>query len=138
MSRWVAGADIVALPYRRSSASGPLHLAMDAGRPIVITEVGGLREATDGYMGAILVPGADPDAFADGLREAVSLRGVRFEDSGSWDQNAQAVIELIEQGAHACTAPSARHEPPGTGVNGNANESPACVGVSRDSDQAHA
>ena len=33
VSSWFAGADIVSLPYRRSSASGPLHLTMDAGLP---------------------------------------------------------------------------------------------------------
>ena len=36
-SRWFAGADAAALPYRRSSASGPLHMTMSAGLPVVVT-----------------------------------------------------------------------------------------------------
>ncbi len=92
-SQWFAGADIVALPYRRSSASGPLHLTMDAGLPVVVTDVGGLGEATREYAGAILVPAADHTALAAGLREAVALCGRRFEDSGSWASNANAVLE---------------------------------------------
>ena len=75
VSRWFAGADVVSLPYRRSSASGPLHLTMDAGLPVVVTDVGGLREATNGYDGAVFVPAADPDSLCDGLRRAIALRG---------------------------------------------------------------
>jgi glycosyltransferase involved in cell wall biosynthesis len=96
-SQWFAGADIVALPYRRSSASGPLHLTMDAGLPVVVTDVGGLGEATRGYDGAIMVSVADPTALAAGLRRAIDLRGVRFEDSCTWTDNAEAVLELLEK-----------------------------------------
>ena len=97
VSRWFAGADIVSLPYRRSSASGPLHLTMDAGLPVVVTEVGGLTEAVRGYDGAVLVPGADPEALYEGLREAMALRGRRFEDTSSWAHNADAVFALLEE-----------------------------------------
>jgi glycosyltransferase involved in cell wall biosynthesis len=96
-SRWFAGADVVALPYRRSSASGPLHLTMDAGLPVVVTDVGGLGEATRGYAGAVLVPAADPDSLREGLRKAIALRGRRFEDTSSWADNADAVLGLLEE-----------------------------------------
>ncbi len=108
VSRWFAGADIVSLPYRRSSASGPLHLTMDAGLPVVVTEVGGLTEAVHGYDGAVLVPGADPEALHQGLREAMALRGIRFEDASSWADNADAVLELLdkpETGVQAASVP---------------------------------
>ncbi|HEV2973948.1 MAG TPA: glycosyltransferase [Solirubrobacteraceae bacterium] len=96
VSRWFAGADVVSLPYRRSSASGPLHLTMDAGLPVVVTDVGGLREATNGYDGAVLVPAADPESLCDGLRKAIALRGRRFEDDSSWVDNVDAVLGLLE------------------------------------------
>ena len=35
-------ADVVVLPYRRSSSSGPLHIAMSWGLPVVVTNVGWL------------------------------------------------------------------------------------------------
>jgi glycosyltransferase involved in cell wall biosynthesis/GT2 family glycosyltransferase len=95
-SRWFAGADVVALPYRRSSASGPLHMTMDAGLPVVVTDVGGLGEATRGYDGAVLVPAADPDSLRGGLHEAIALRGRRFTDASSWADNADAVLGLLE------------------------------------------
>lgn len=96
-SRWFAGADVVCLPYRRSSASGPLHLTMDAGLPVVVTDVGGLGEATHGYDGAVLVGAADPDSLREGLRKAVALRGQRFVDESSWANNADAVLGLLQQ-----------------------------------------
>jgi Glycosyltransferase len=96
-SRWFAGTDVVALPYRRSSASGPLHLTMDVGLPVVVTDVGGLGEATRGYDGAVLVPPADPDSLRDGLRRAIALRGRHFEDASSWADNADAVLGLLEE-----------------------------------------
>ena len=97
VSSWFAGADIVSLPYRRSSASGPLHLTMDAGLPVVVTDVGGLAEAIHGYGGAVLVPVGDPNALCDGLREAMALRNRHFEDASSWADNADAILELLAE-----------------------------------------
>ncbi|HXD55929.1 MAG TPA: glycosyltransferase [Solirubrobacteraceae bacterium] len=94
-SEWFAGADVVALPYRRSSASGPLHLSMDAGLPVVLGDVGGLREAAEGYTGAVLVAPADPPALCTGLREAIALMGTSHPDPTSWRENARAVLELL-------------------------------------------
>jgi len=93
-ARWFAGADVVALPYRRSSASGPLHMTMDAGLPVVVGDVGGLGEACADYEGAVLAPPADPEALAEALRAAIALRGTRFSDRGSWGETADAVLEL--------------------------------------------
>ena len=44
----------------------------------------------------MLVPGADPNALCEGLREAMALRGLRFEDASSWADNAETVLELLE------------------------------------------
>ena len=52
VSDWYARSDAVVLPYHRSSASGPLQIAMSAGLPVVVTAVGGLAEATSDYQGA--------------------------------------------------------------------------------------
>ena len=57
------GADVVVLPYHRSSQSGPLHVAMSLGLPVVVSAVGGLVEAVEEYGGALLVPQASPEAL---------------------------------------------------------------------------
>ena len=78
------GADAVVLPYHRSSASGPLQVAMAHGLPVVVTRVGGLIEAVSGYEGAILVPPQDPVSLRRALAKVAHLRGQRFANPHSW------------------------------------------------------
>jgi glycosyltransferase involved in cell wall biosynthesis len=82
-------ADVVVLPYHRSSQSGPLHIALNRGLPVVVTRVGGLVEAVEGYDGAVLVPPRDPVALLAGIRAAAQLRGRRFADPRGWSAIAQ-------------------------------------------------
>jgi glycosyltransferase involved in cell wall biosynthesis len=89
VGRFFDDADVVVLPYRRSSASGPLHIAMSRGLPVVVTRVGGLVEATEGYAGALLVPPADPDALRAMLPRACALSGQGFQDQHSWERTVQ-------------------------------------------------
>lgn len=86
---YFAGADVVALPYRRSTASGPLHIAMAQGLPVVTTQVGGLPEAVGDYAGAYVVKVGDADALREALLRASEHRHERFQDPLSW----QAVID---------------------------------------------
>ena len=90
-----AAADVVVLPYHRSSASGPLHIAMSCGLPVVTTAVGGLVEASAGYTGAVLVPPRDAAALARGIREALPLVGKRHTDPHSWARTADRFAELL-------------------------------------------
>ncbi|GAA2512955.1 glycosyltransferase [Pilimelia columellifera] len=92
-----AAADVVALPYRRSSASGPLHVAMAAGLPVVVSDVGGLREAAEGYAGAVFAPPADPDALAAAICRALPLAGGRFADPRSWTEVVDAYHRLFAE-----------------------------------------
>jgi glycosyltransferase involved in cell wall biosynthesis len=86
-----AHADVVVLPYRRSSSSGILHVAMSWGLPIVVTSVGGLPEAASGYAGAVFVPPEDPASLRDGLAKAAALAGQKFADPRSWHDTVAAV-----------------------------------------------
>jgi glycosyltransferase involved in cell wall biosynthesis len=86
-----AHADVAVLPYRRSSSSGILHVAMSYGLPIVVTSVGGLPEAATGYAGAVFIPPSDPEMLREGLMKAVSLAGQKFPDPRSWHDTVAAV-----------------------------------------------
>jgi len=86
-----AHADVAVLPYRRSSSSGILHVAMSWGLPIVVTSVGGLPEAASGYAGAVFVPPEDPDTLKEGLMKAAALAGQKFTDPRSWHDTVAAV-----------------------------------------------
>jgi glycosyltransferase involved in cell wall biosynthesis len=91
------GCDAVVLPYTRSSASGPLHIAMSRGLPIVLTDVGGLRSGAAGYDGITWVPPQDVDALAWALRELPELPVRRFDDPRSWSHSVDAYAELFSE-----------------------------------------
>jgi glycosyltransferase involved in cell wall biosynthesis len=100
---YLRGADAVILPYRRSSLSGPLHVAMGYGLPIVISDVGGNAEAAEGYIGIRTVPPSDPAALLAALVELPALRGQRFEHPHTWSHTAEAYEELFEAVAPTAT-----------------------------------
>jgi glycosyltransferase involved in cell wall biosynthesis len=93
---YFAGADVVVLPYHRSSSSGPLQIAMAAGLPVVATKVGGLVEATANYPGAVLVDPSNPASLADGVRQAGGLVGRRFQGVTNWADTARSYTELFD------------------------------------------
>ncbi len=96
LGQWIAGADAVALPYLRSSASGPLHTAMHHGLPVVVTSVGGLVEAAGSYAGAVFVPPADADAIgAAVVGLAQGSKATRYQDQSSWEQTVTGYEELL-------------------------------------------
>ena len=97
VDRVFAGADVVVLPYRRSSASGPLHIAMSHGLPVVVTSVGGLVEAAEQYSGTVFVPAAAPVALAAGIERAVGLAGRRHADPSSWEHTVSAYSRLLSE-----------------------------------------
>jgi glycosyltransferase involved in cell wall biosynthesis len=89
-------ADIVALPYHRASASGPLHMTMHHGLPVVVTNVGGLSEAAADYSGTVFVPPENPVALAEGIVSALELRGQHHADIHTWDVSRVRYVSLIE------------------------------------------
>lgn len=95
LHRYMLGADAVILPYLRSSLSGPLHVAMGYGVPIVMTDVGGNAEAAQGYGGVVLIPPAEPGPLAEALRRVGAMRGQRFEHPHSWGNTAEAFERLF-------------------------------------------
>jgi glycosyltransferase involved in cell wall biosynthesis len=101
-----AHADVIVLPYRRSSSSGPLHVAMSWGLPVVVTRVGGLPEAAEGYDGAIFVPPADGPALKAGIKQAVMLAGRRFPDPRDWAQSASALLSAAGLSAAGLSGPA--------------------------------
>lgn len=95
VARYFAAADAVVLPYRRSSSSGPLHIAMSAGLPVVVASVGGLVEAAGDYPGVSFVPTRDPAALATAMAALPARRGERFDDPHSWGRTVDVYGELL-------------------------------------------
>jgi glycosyltransferase involved in cell wall biosynthesis len=108
LAAYVAQADAIVLPYHRSSMSGPLHVALTAGLPVVVTAVGGLREVVRDYEGAVLVPPQDPAALRDALLTLPAVRGQRYPNPHSGQQTLDRYRTLISDVRRArgiCTRP---------------------------------
>lgn len=95
VAAYFAGADAVVLPYHRSSASGPVHVTMSQGLPLVVTSVGGLTEAVAGYEGAIMVPPKSPEQLRDALLRVLDMRGRRYEDPHSEERIVERFTKLF-------------------------------------------
>jgi glycosyltransferase involved in cell wall biosynthesis len=101
-----AHADIVVLPYRRSSSSGTLHIAMSCGLPIVVTTVGGLPEAAGDYDGAVFVQPGDVDMLRAGIMKASSMVGNRYRDPRDWTDTVRALFAVSRPETDSGGAPS--------------------------------
>lgn len=93
-----AHADVVILPYRRSSSSGTLHIAMSWGLPVVVTSVGGLPESADGYEGAIFVSPGDRVMLKAAIQKAAQMTGRRFRDPRNWAETRDALLYAADAG----------------------------------------
>jgi glycosyltransferase involved in cell wall biosynthesis len=93
----LSSADVVVLPYRRSSASGPLHAAMALGLVVVTTSVPALAEVCENYSGAVLATPENPAALAEAMLAARALVGTTHQDPHSWEGNVLRYRELLDR-----------------------------------------
>lgn len=76
VNRWLAVADVVALPSRRESMGRVTLEAMAAGRPVVASRVGGIPTAIAHGESGLLVPPEDPIALARAIRAVLTTPGL--------------------------------------------------------------
>jgi len=103
---YLSASDVIVLPYARTFQSGVLLAAYAAGRPVVVTDTGGLGEVVEQGKSGFVVPPRDPKALAEGiisvlsdkkLRTAMGERGrVLARTVYSWDSIAARTMELYE------------------------------------------
>jgi glycosyltransferase involved in cell wall biosynthesis len=89
-------ADLVVLPYLRASASGPLQLTMTAGLPVVVTAVGGLVEAAEGYSGTTFAEPGNTESLVAAIRTGATKVGGRHQDPHSWDSVADRFESCVQ------------------------------------------
>ena len=96
-------ADIVVQPYKSATQSGVTQIAYYFEKPMLVTNVGGLKEIVPGgKCGYVVAPGAEEvadaifDFFVNGRKEQFT-EGVRKEkEKFSWDKMTAAIFDVYE------------------------------------------
>ena len=99
-----SAADLVVQPYRSATQSGVTQIAFYFEKPMLVTDVGGLREiVSDGKCGYVVKPQAENIAeaiidFYDNNRKDLFTEGVREEkEKFSWDKMTAAIEEVYSK-----------------------------------------
>jgi D-inositol-3-phosphate glycosyltransferase len=99
--RWYCAADVVGVPSHNESFGLVALEAQACGRPVVATDVGGLRHAVRDQATGLLVAGQEPGAWADALatvldndqqRLRMGARAAVHASAFSWDNTAAATL----------------------------------------------
>jgi glycosyltransferase involved in cell wall biosynthesis len=86
----------VVLPYRHAGSSGVLATALGHGRPVVISDIGGLAEPVREYGAGLVVPPDDVDSLAAACRAIIANPGPHYQGAlaaraaRGWDAAAEA------------------------------------------------
>jgi glycosyltransferase involved in cell wall biosynthesis len=96
-------ADLVVQPYKSATQSGVTQIAYYFEKPMLVTDVGGLREIVpDGRCGYVVKPEPEPITeaiidFYQNDRKAMFTEGVKQEKKKfSWDKMTKAIIKVYD------------------------------------------
>lgn len=96
VSLYFSASDVVVLPYLRASQSGIAHIAMSFGKPVVVSEVGGLKESMAEYAGTFFVSPGDVDSLRKAILDQFEKK-IHYEvPDQKWDRIINRYIELLE------------------------------------------
>jgi glycosyltransferase involved in cell wall biosynthesis len=118
--------DIACLPSRRESSSNMIVEAMAAGKPVIVSNVGGLPELVDHGSAGLIVPSADPEqlslaiaALLDNPQQRITLghkarrHVLRMHDPSLISRCWLALLnELVENKTAAATDETERNDCP--------------------------
>ena len=104
--RWYCVSDVVGVPSHNESFGLVALEAQACGRPVVATDVGGLRHAVRDTQTGLLVPGHDPGPWADALatllddpaeRLRMGANAAGHASRFSWDNTAAATLDAYHR-----------------------------------------
>jgi glycosyltransferase involved in cell wall biosynthesis len=87
-----AGADIFVLPSLRETLPLAVIEAMAAGKAIVATDVGGVRDLIGDDQNGIILPPSDEKALADAIRTLATNNSLRLEMGSNARRRAEALF----------------------------------------------
>jgi len=101
VSLFFSASDIIVQPYKTATQSGVTQIAFHFEKPMIVTDVGGLREIVpDGKCGYVVKP--EPEEITESIidyfdndRKATFTAGVKQEkEKFSWDKMTASIIEV--------------------------------------------
>ncbi len=100
---YFAASDLVIQPYTSATQSGVAQIAWQYGRPLIVTDVGGLAEVVPHEAAGLVVPPGDADAlaaavirfFGEGLAERLTQGAHRQRQKYSWDPLIDALESMM-------------------------------------------
>lgn len=95
VSQYFGAANVVVLPYTRASQSGIAHIAMSFGKPVIVSEVGGLKESMKLYEGTFFVPPMDIEAIKKEIIKQFGGSETFPSPAIGWDVIADQYLKLI-------------------------------------------
>jgi len=103
---YFAASNLVVLPYLKTYQSGILLLSYAAGRPVIVTETGGLSETVENGKSGFIVPSKDAKSLAQALvrmienpaqtREMGRYGNILADTKYSWKNIAAKTIEVYQ------------------------------------------
>ena len=103
VARYLAAADLLALPSWAEGTPNVVLEALAAGRPVVASRVGGIPDVVIEDVTGILVAPRDPDDLAEGLRTALARRwderAIVASAPPSWEESAGRLLDLLWEAA---------------------------------------
>ncbi len=104
--KYFMASDLVAFPYRRISQSGVLQLAYAYGRPVAVTNVGGVAEAVAEDRTGAIATTADQKGFSSAMRRVLADQeeATRMGDRGrllaetkySWNVIVKRIAQVYQ------------------------------------------
>ncbi len=104
VSLFFSSADLVVQPYRSATQSGVTQIAYHFGKPMLVTDVGGLREIVpDGICGYVVNPDPDSiseaisDYFTNNRKEEFGRNVIAEKERYSWTKMTASITEVYEK-----------------------------------------
>jgi glycosyltransferase involved in cell wall biosynthesis len=93
---YFSASNVVVLPYLRASQSGIAHIAMAFGKPVIVSEVGGLKESMANYEGTFFVSPGEIDSLKDAILSRLGTKEHYEAPDQKWDKIVNNYIEVIQ------------------------------------------
>lgn len=79
IERYFINSDVVVLPYKEGTSSGVIATSYGFGKPVLVTNVGGLPEAVEDKKTGLIVEYADANYVADGIKWFIKNKNQDFK-----------------------------------------------------------